>query len=242
MNERPAARLLPGIVFGCTLLGSVLGFGLLYDRSVAADTAAAMAALDGDLAREGWSAPVRQIAAWAIRTNDHRGLPFVVIDQARGRLFAFSGAGRLAGSTPSLRDPVDVEPSAPAGRFVADTRRSAREGTIVWANDHDMLSLDAAPPPARGRQPLAAGFHHRGGGALHVAGDFYRRHLTAFRHRSSVAYVLPGEPGVHRSQRVYAGMPQPVAIQGALHEPIDPRPRADRPEGGTRRQQRSHVG
>jgi hypothetical protein len=207
--ERPAARLLPSIVFATALLGSVLGFGVLYDRAVESDTAAAMAALDRDLAREGWSAQVRQIAAWAIQTNDHRGLPFVVIDQARGRLFAFTGAGRLAGSTPILRDPVDIETSAPAGRFVADTRRSAREGAIVWANDRDMLSLDAALPPPRGRQPMAAGFHHRSGGSLHVAGDFYRRHLNAF-HRSSVAYVLPGELGVHRSQRVYAVQPRSV--------------------------------
>lgn len=211
MTQRPAARLFPGVVFAATLLGSVLGFGLLYDRAVETDTAAAMAALDRDLAGEGWSAPVRQVAAWAIQTNDHRGLPFVVIDQAHGRLFAFGGDGRLAGSTPILRDPVGIEPSAPTGRFVADTRRSARAGAIVWANEH-VLSLDAAPPPARGHEPMAAAFHHRGSGSLHVAGEFYRRHLNAFRHRSSVAYVLPGELGVQRSQRVYAAKPRPAII------------------------------
>jgi hypothetical protein len=201
---------LPSIAFATAVLGSVLGFGLVYDRAVESDTAAAMAALDRDLAREGWSPQVRQMAAWAIQSNDHGGLPFVVIDQARGRLFAFNGDGRLAGSTPILRDPVDLEPSAPVGRFVADTRRSAREGAIVWANEHDMLSLDAALPQARGHAPIAAAFHHRGGGSLHVAGEFYRRHLNAFRHRSSVAYVLPGDLGVHRGQRVYALEPQPA--------------------------------
>lgn len=214
MTERPATRLLPAVAFATAVLGSLLGVGLLYDRVTQSETAAAMASLDSDLSREGWSAPVRQTAAWAIETNDHRGLPFVVVDQARGRLFAFTGRGRLVGSTPILRDPVGLEESAPAGRFVADTRRSARAGVIVWSNEHDMLSLDAAPPPSRGHDPLKAGFHHRGGGALHVAGDFYRRHLHAFRHRSSVAYVLPGELDVRRSSRVYAGAPQPDRMKG----------------------------
>lgn len=213
MTHRRATRLAPGLAFAATLLASVFGFGLWSDRVADADTASAMQSLDRDLAREGWSPEVRQVAAWAIRTNDHRGLPFLVIDQVHARLFAFDGGGRLAGSTPILRNPVDDE-LTPAGRFVAESRRSARAGVIVWANEHDTLSLDAAPPQQqRDRAPLAAGFHHRWGSSLHIAGDFYQRHLHAFRHQASVAYVLPGEPGVHRSHRVYA------AAARAVNEP-----------------------
>lgn len=206
MTHVPVARRLPGFAFATALLASVLGFGLFYDRAAQSESDAALGALDRDLAREGWSAPVRQVAAWAIRTNDHRGLPFVVIDQAHGRLFAFNGDGRLAGSAPILRNPIAPEDSAPAGRFVADKRRSARVGAIVWANEHAMLSLDAAPPPPTRHDSLTAGFHHpgRGGGSLHVPGDFYRRYLHAFTQQSSVAYVLPGELGIHREFRVYA--------------------------------------
>jgi hypothetical protein len=211
--QRRATRLLPGLAFATTLLASVLGFGVWSDRTAGSATAQAMGSLDRDLAREGWSAEVRQVAAWAIRTNDHRGLPFLVIDQVHARLFAFDGSGRLAGSTPILRNPVDDE-LTPAGRFVADSRRSARAGVIVWANEHDTLSLDGAPPPPQHEHdPLAAGFHHRWGSSLHVASDFYQRHLHAFRHQASVAYVLPAEPGVHRSHRVYAVQPQPADHQ-----------------------------
>lgn len=199
---------MPGIAFATTLLASVFGFGVWSDRTAESATAHAMASLDRDLAREGWSAEVRQLAAWAIRTNDHRGLPFLVIDQVHARLFAFEGNGRLAGSTPILRNPVDDE-LTPAGRFVAESRRSTRAGVIVWANEHDTLSLDGTPPqPQRDRDPLAAGFHHHWGSSLHIAGEFYQRHLHAFRHQASVAYVLPAEPGVHRSHRVYATQPQ----------------------------------
>jgi hypothetical protein len=199
-----SARRLPGLVFASALIASVLGFGLFYDRAAQTQAAAAMDALDRDLAREVWSDEVRRIAAWAIRTNDHRSLPFVVIDQAHARLFAFDDQGRLAGSTPILRNPVDLEEAAPAGRFVADTRRSSRVDAIVWANEHDVLSLDDTPPAPHRDEPVAAGFHHHGAGSIHVPGDFFRRHLHAFRHQASVAYVLPGELGMHRHFRVYA--------------------------------------
>jgi hypothetical protein len=212
--HRRATRLAPGLAFAATLLGSVFGVGLWSDHVAQSDTASAMQSLDRDLAREGWSPEVRQVAAWAIRTNDHRGLPFLVIDQVHTRLFAFDGSGRLAGSTPILRNPVDDE-LTPAGRFVADSRRSARPGVIVWANEHDTLSLDGAPPPKqRDHDPLAAGFHHRWGSSLHIARDFYQRHLQAFRHQGSVAYVLPAEPGVHHSHRVYAGDPRTAEPTG----------------------------
>jgi hypothetical protein len=206
--HRRATRLAPGLAFAAALLASVFGLGLWSDRVSESDTASAMQSLDRDLAREGWSPEVRQVAAWAIRTNDHRGLPFLVIDQVHARLFAFDGGGRLAGSTPILRNPVDDE-LTPAGRFVADSRRSARAGVIVWANEHDTLALDGAPPAQqRDRDPLAAGFHRHWGSSLHIASDFYQRHLHAFRHQASVAYVLPAEPGVHHSHRVYAGDPR----------------------------------
>ena len=204
VTQRLAARLAPGLVFAASLLVCVLGFGVYYDRACEAATAQALASLDRDLAREGWSAGARQMAGWAIRTNDHRGLPFVVIDQTHARLFAFDALGRLAASAQILSDPVGAAGWAPAGRLVADTRRSARLGTIVWANDHDVLWVDPAPPNDDDRFPIAAAFHHHAGRALHVPSEFYREHLHALRQQASIAYVLPGEPEMHRSSRSYA--------------------------------------
>lgn len=194
-----------GLLFAGSLLVSLAGAGLWYDRQAESVTAQAMQFLDRDLAREGWSAEVRQIAAWAIQENDHAGLPFVVIDQARGRVFAFDAKGRLAGSTPILRSPDWVDDGAPPGRFVADTRRSARGGAIIWANGRDTLSLLAAPPTWK-RRPVAVHYHggHPHGRSLHVTGEFYRQHLQAFRQHAGVAYVLPGTLEMRRSLRVYA--------------------------------------
>lgn len=192
-------------MFAGSLLLSLAAVGMWFDRHAESTTAQAMTFLDRDLAREGWSAEVRQIAAWAIQENDHASLPFVVIDQARGRVFAFDAGGRLAGSTPILRSPEWADDGAPPGRFVADTRRSARVGAIVWANERDTLSLLAAPPAGK-RQPEAVQYHQGSahGRSLHVASEFYRRHLHPFRQHAGVAYVLPGTLEIRRNPRVYA--------------------------------------
>ncbi len=206
MTKRRSIAAPAGLVFAGSLLVALTSAGMWYDHHAARATAEAMAFLDRDLAREGWSAEVRQITAWAIQQNDHAGLPFVVIDQARGRVFAFDATGRLAGSTPILRSPEWADDGAPPGRFVADVRRSGHAGTaIVWANEHDTLALLAAPPAWK-RQPVAVQYHagnpHRR--SLHVTGEFYRRHLQTFRHHAGVAYVLPGMLDMRRSLRVYA--------------------------------------
>ena len=195
----PASLLFAGI-----LLVALTGVGMWYDRQTASATAQALNFLDRDLAREGWSSDVRQIAAWAIQENDHAGLPFVVIDQARGRVFAFDAKGRLAGSTPILRSPEWDEDGAPPGRFVADKRRSARVSAIVWANERHTLSLLAAPPAWKG-QPVPVQYRHGHGHgrALHVTSEFYRAHLQAFRRNAGVAYVLPGTLEMRRSLRLY---------------------------------------
>lgn len=205
MKKRRSIAAPAGLVFAGSLLVSLASVGMWYDRHAESVTVEAMKFLDRDLAREGWSAQVRQIAAWAIQENDHGGLPFVVIDQARGRVFAFDATGRLAGSTPILRSPEWADDGAPPGRFVADTRRSGHAGAIVWANEHDTLSLLAAPPAWK-RQPVAVQYHgsHPYSRSLHVTGEFYRRHLQAFRQQAGVAYVLPGTLEMRRNLRVYA--------------------------------------
>lgn len=204
MIQRRSIAAPAGLLFAGALLASLLGFGVMYDQQARSATDAAMSVLDRDLATEGWSAEVRKIAAWAIRSNDHASLPFVVIDQARGRVFAFDGNGRLAGSTPILRGPEWTDDSAPAGRFVADTRRSARVGVIVWANERDTLSLLAASPDWKGR-PVPVHYHRdRHGRSLHVASEFHRQHLHAFRQQAGVAYVLPGMLDMGRGQGLYA--------------------------------------
>lgn len=207
--EGPVLRGPSGPVFGTSLIALIVGFGIFFDHTAAitAPSPEAATARQADLARQSASANVREVAQWAIDSGDHAGLPFVVVDKERARLFAFDAAGRLQAGAPVLLgalrgDEPDV-PATPAGRFVADTWRSARSDAIVWVNGEVELSLHALPSPAspgRGLQRLASDRledKRISDGSLHVASDFYRQFLAPIRTQGSVAYVLPEAQAIH---------------------------------------------
>jgi len=189
-------------VFQASLFAALVLFGLYFDHEAASAPAGqTLAALHAQLALERAAPEVQQVAAWAVDTLDHADLPFVVVDKARARLFAFDPQGRLQGSAPVLLGSSHEDgpgaPATPAGRFIADTRLSARTDGIVWVHANTVLSLhglSAASVPGRRLQQLASENvqdKRISDGSLHVAGDFYRVHLSSLRWQESVAYVLP---------------------------------------------------
>jgi hypothetical protein len=188
-------------VFQISLVAALFGLGAYFDQQAGfPPLPAAVVALDADLARERAAPEVQQVARWAVDTLDHAGLPFVVIDKARARVFAFDAQGRFRASAPILFGPERaqrVARSAPAGRLVADGWRSAQDGAIVWVHDRTVLSLQGIPPDtapeSTSQIPMSsAGVYHAVSyESLHVAADFYRDHLSALRLQGSIAYVLP---------------------------------------------------
>ena len=152
-------RHLAGLIFQTGLVAALIGFGVYFDHASRelAPVTEAVSALTADLARERASAEVRQVALWAVDSHDHAGLPFVVVDKARARLFAFDQDGRLRGSTPvllgSARSDDSAVPATPAGRFVADAARSAQVDEIVWVTKERQYRCMAC---RRRRRPGAA--------------------------------------------------------------------------------------
>lgn len=71
----------PALLFGSALLSLVLGLGMFFDHLSETND-------------------VRHLARWAVDSRHHGGLPFAVLDKARGRLFAFDAQGHLRGSAP----------------------------------------------------------------------------------------------------------------------------------------------
>ena len=219
-----------GPLFYFGLAAALLASGLYFDRS-SANTAAPpeISALHEDLARERASPDVLEVARWAIASRDHDGLPFLVIDKSRARLFAFDEAGRLQGHAPVLLGAVTGDapavPATPAGRFVADTWRSAQGDAMVWVRDGVVVSLYALPSaaaPGRATQRLASGRvqdKRISDGSLHVAGDFYSKHLAPLQARTSVAYVLPETMPARDAFGVAGAGPQRVAHSSS---PIPP--------------------
>ena len=189
-------------LFQTGLVAALIGFGMYFDHEAASvPPAQTLAALHAELARDRAAPEVQQVAAWAVDSLDHAGLPFVVIDKVRARLFAFDPQGRLQGSAPVLlgasHEDGPAAPATPAGRFVADPQLSARSDGIVWVHADTMLSLyevasSAAPGPRLQRLASDNVQDKRiSDGSLHVAADFYRDHLSALRWQDSIAYVLP---------------------------------------------------
>jgi hypothetical protein len=208
-------------VFYLGLGAAMLATGLQFDRwSAETVVPREIAALHEDLARERASPAVLEVARWAIASQDHEGLPFLVIVKARARLFAFDRSGRLRGHGPVLlgaeTGDTPAAPATPAGRFVADTWLSTRGDAMVWVHAGVSLSLYAMPSaasPGRASQRLASDRvedKRISDGSLHVAGDFYHRYLSPLHGRGSVAYVLPETPAA-RDVFALAGRPMQVA-------------------------------
>jgi hypothetical protein len=156
-------------VFQIGLVTMLIACGLYFDHVAASAPASqTLSALHAELAREQAAPEVQQVAAWAIDSLDHADRPFVVVDKASARLFAFDREGHLRGSSPVVLAAWREQgpAAAPVGRFVADPQLSARSDVTVWVHADAVISL-------------------------HVPDDFYRQQLIPLGWQQSVAYVLP---------------------------------------------------
>jgi hypothetical protein len=205
VTPRPRHAGPSGFLFTSLLLAAVVGAGVCLDRTAAVGPSPAGSAdrLARELALEVRSPEARSVAAWVIASNDHAGRPFLIIDQARARLFAFSSQGHLVGSASVVRQVAWADPPAPSGRFVADGRGSEPAGTIVWADAHRAVSLRVATA-SEAEPPRLLASADGPAGSFQVAPAFYRRHLHAFRHQASVAYLLPDTLPLQRNFMLYA--------------------------------------
>jgi hypothetical protein len=167
-------RLFPALLASC-----LVGFGLYFDHAASSEglPQERVAATDGELEREAASADVRRIAQWAIATQDHAGLPFVVVDPGQARIYAFDPQGHPTGNAAVSIQTDDV----PTGRLVADNIATARGGAIVWAKADAHLAVDTDENGTD--QPLAP--------TLRVEPAFWRACLATLRTQPSIAYVLP---------------------------------------------------
>ena len=106
---------------------------------------------------------VRYALAEVVKTSDHRGLPFAIVDKKSAQLFVFDSAGQLQGAAPALLGlaPGDVElapagnqgigpaqRTTPAGRFVSEPGRNLAGEAIVWVDYAARLAIHRLRPAA----------------------------------------------------------------------------------------------
>ena len=106
-----------------------------------------------------------------MKTQDHRGLPFAIVDKKGAQLFVFDGAGILQGAAPALlglaqgdvelTQPVGASNASlsparrttPAGRFVSEPGRNLSGEAIVWVDYAARLAIHRLrPAPAHERR------------------------------------------------------------------------------------------
>jgi hypothetical protein len=212
-------------VFYSSIAILVLGSVMVLDRQVRVPGPQALLAPPSELVAAGVGPEVRQLARWIIDSQDHAALPFVIVDKARARLYAFDAGGHLRGAAPVLlgagRGDGPAAPATPAGRFVADTGMSARSDGIVWVNAYAELSLHGAASalkPGRSDRRLSSSTvddKRISDGSLHVGPEFYAQYLRPLKDGASIAYVLPEVSNVREVFRPHGGEPRPRARQMA---------------------------
>jgi hypothetical protein len=105
------------------------------------------------------SAAAQTIADWVVDARDHKGLPFIIVDKPRARLWVFDAAGKLRGTSPvllglakgdhtvpgigdrALKDIRWYERTTPAGRYVGERGRNAHGDDIIWVDYDAAVSM-----------------------------------------------------------------------------------------------------
>ncbi len=157
----------------------------------------------------------RRIADWIVTASDNNGLPFVIIDKVRAKVFVFDAAGQLRGASSALLgrargdDTVagigslrlsairPEERITPAGRFLATLGRDLHQD-ILWIDYASSLSLHrviTGNPGDHRLQRLATtslSDKRISYGCINVPVRFYEDVvLGAFTGARGVVYILP---------------------------------------------------
>lgn len=156
-------------------------------------------------------------AARILRSGDHGGWPFAVVDKHAALLLVYHGDGRLAGSTPVLlgATPGDeatadvglrtqtgrlraADKTTPAGRFEAEPGHNLQGEAVVWIDYARALALHRLRPgsPQEQRAERLASAtpadNRISAGCVVVPVAFYEAVVDPLLGRShSVFYVLP---------------------------------------------------
>jgi hypothetical protein len=157
----------------------------------------------------------RRVADWVLASGDNAGLPFIVIDKIRAKVFVFDTVGRLRGATLALlgmahgdnsvpgignRKLSTIRPeerTTPAGRFVAALGHDFQQD-ILWIDYDGAISLHRVIHGAPGdhrleRLATTSPLDKRiSFGCINVPVKFYEDIvLQTFTGTTGIVYILP---------------------------------------------------
>ncbi len=208
-----------GVLIGMALLALVLpptGVASIHPARPAVQVAQAHPVRLADFDGQAASADAAYIAHWVVDSGDNKKLPFVIVDKFDARVYVFTPAGRLQGTSPILlgsRAGDDTVPgvgqkaiaevqaderTTPAGRFMAEPGRNSHGEDVVWV-DYDaavsMHRVRVVDPAERRLERLASptpADNRISYGCINVPVAFFEGVLRPFFHKSyGMVYVLP---------------------------------------------------
>lgn len=134
---------------------------------LACAAAAPAIAIEAPKAPTAMTADAARVAHWATTSNDHRNLPFAVIDKTAARLFLFDRTGQRVDDVPvligiapgddatpgvgskSLAEIGPAEKTTPAGRFLAKFGPAAGGVKVLWVDYTTSVAIHPIPKDAR---------------------------------------------------------------------------------------------
>ncbi|MBA4263480.1 MAG: L,D-transpeptidase [Comamonadaceae bacterium] len=161
---------------------------------------------------------VKKVASWSAATQDHAGMPFVVVDKQSARLYVFDASARLQADTAvllgsaigdhtvpgvgdkAIADVLPEERTTPAGRFNGLVGENLSGEDVVWV-DYDaavsMHRVRAHRASERRLERLASPTiedNRISYGCINVPVEFFETHiLPVFSRMSAAIYVLPDQ-------------------------------------------------
>jgi hypothetical protein len=154
-------------------------------------------------------------ADWILRTDDHQGSAFILVDKRQARVHVLDRNGMLVGSSPVLlglargdystpgigerpmKSIREYERTTPAGRFVARPARNARGEDIIWVDFdasvamHRVREVNTTDHRMQRLATRATLDKRISYGCINVPVGFYDTVLQPAAKAGAVIYVLP---------------------------------------------------
>lgn len=220
-----------GLLIGTAALAVLLPLTRWAQRSPPAHESAALTAVAvpdvapvPDFGTVDATPDARALVQWIAQTNDHHGMPFVLVDKRAARLHVFNATAQLEDSTPILLGsapgddsipgvgdkPVhDVQPherTTPAGRFVGHLGHNLTGEDVVWVDYGAAVSMHRVRPTLvpqeRRAERLASATiddNRISYGCINVPAAFYDARLRpVFSSMQAMVYVLPEQKSLEQ--------------------------------------------
>ncbi|MCY7306478.1 MAG: hypothetical protein LH632_10065 [Rhodoferax sp.] len=184
------------------------------------------------------SGDARHIADWIADSADNGALDFVVVDKRAATVYVFGSDASLRASSPvllgsalgdtsapgigerPLSQVLPAERTTPAGRFMGERGRNARDEDVVWVDYDAAVSMHrvlTTNPAERRLERLATPSvedNRISFGCINVPVAFYEMHIRPlFAKTRAFIYVLPDEL---TPQQVFGSYNVPAPANGRL--------------------------